>query len=46
MASHLEKTIEPGQAEVLRRLADDFELFALGLNKVRREWERLPADLG
>jgi len=45
LASHMESATEPEQAVVLRRLADDFELFALGLNKVRREWERLPADL-
>ncbi len=46
LASHLEKQTEPEQAGVLRRLADDFELFAIGLNKVRREWERLPANPG
>lgn len=45
LASHMEGETEPEQSVVLRRLADDFELFALGLNKVRREWERLPADL-
>ena len=45
LASHLESETEPEQACVLRRLAEDFELFALGLNKVRREWERRPADL-
>ena len=44
LASRLEDEAEPAQARVLRRLADDFELFALGLNKVRREWERLPGD--
>jgi hypothetical protein len=28
------------QAPVLRRLSQEFELFAYGLNQVRREWER------
>jgi hypothetical protein len=33
---------EPYQAEapVLRRLSEEFELVAFGLNQVRREWER------
>ncbi len=29
------------EAPVLRRLSDQFELCSLGLNRVRREWERL-----
>ena len=45
LASHMESEFKPEQACILRRLADDFELFALGLNKVRRQWERLPAGL-
>src|SRR5262249_13180207 len=28
------------EARVLRRLSDEFELFAYGLSQVRREWER------
>jgi hypothetical protein len=28
------------EAPVLRRLSEEFELFAYGLNQVRREWER------
>src|SRR5205085_4786721 len=32
------------EAAVLRRLSDDFELCAYGLNEVRREWERAQAD--
>jgi hypothetical protein len=33
------------EAPVLRRLSDEFELCAYGLNQVRREWERnRPAD--
>jgi len=32
---------------VLRRLSDEFELCAYGLNQVRREWERsLPTETG
>jgi hypothetical protein len=35
------------EAAVLRRLSDEFELCAYGLNQVRREWERnLPAETG
>jgi hypothetical protein len=30
----------PEEAPVLRRLSEDFELCAYGLNQVRREWER------
>lgn len=34
------------EAPVLRRLSDEFELFAYGLNQVRREWERNPESGG
>lgn len=34
------------EAPVLRRLSEEFELCAYGLNQVRREWERLPPDSG
>ncbi|MBX3444426.1 MAG: hypothetical protein KF774_18650 [Planctomyces sp.] len=30
------------QAPVLRRLSEEFELCTVGLNRVRREWQRLP----
>lgn len=33
------------QAPVLRRLSDEFELYAYGLNQVRREWERAQPDV-
>jgi hypothetical protein len=33
------------EAPVLRRLSDEFELFAYGLNQVRREWERAQPDM-
>jgi hypothetical protein len=33
-----------GEAPVLRRLSDEFELCSAGLSHVRREWERLPLD--
>jgi hypothetical protein len=32
------------EAPVLRRLSDQFELCGLGLNRVRREWERMAAQ--
>ena len=32
------------EAAVLRRLADEFELCAFGLNQVRREWEKAVPD--
>ena len=31
------------EAPVLRRLSQEFELCTYGLNRVRREWEKLPA---
>lgn len=34
------------QAGVLRRLSEDFELVAFGLNHVRREWEQFRPDGG
>ncbi len=34
------------QAPVLRRLSEEFELVAFGLNQVRREWERTPPAPG
>jgi hypothetical protein len=34
------------EAPVLRRLSEEFELCAYGLNQVRREWERLRASRG
>jgi hypothetical protein len=33
-----------GDAPVLRRLSDEFELCAFGLSRVRREWERHEAE--
>jgi hypothetical protein len=33
------------QAPILRRLSDEFELCSVGLNRVRKEWQRLPQDL-
>jgi hypothetical protein len=34
------------EAPVLRRLSDEFELYAYGLNQVRREWERQQPEVG
>lgn len=47
IASSYEDTpSEREQAPVLRRLSSEFEIFAFGLNQVRREWERLPQQGG
>jgi hypothetical protein len=37
---YVASTLDSGQAAVLRRLSDEFELCAFGLSRVRREWER------
>ena len=34
------------EAAVLRRLSEEFELVAYGLNQVRREWDRTGPDAG
>jgi hypothetical protein len=34
------------EAPVLRRLSQEFELYAYGLHQVRREWERARLDVG
>ncbi len=34
------------EAPVLRRLSEQFEMFSYGLHCVRREWEKLPEELG
>jgi hypothetical protein len=34
------------EAPVLRRLSNEYELCAYGLNRVRREWEHLPSTEG
>jgi hypothetical protein len=31
---------------VLRRLSEEFELCAFGLNQVRREWQRVDPEAG
>ncbi len=43
---YLASTLSSGtdQGTVLRRLSDQFELCALGLSRVRREWEKLDTD--
>ena len=40
IASTFEEDAYREEAPVLRRLSEDFELCAYGLNQVRREWER------
>ncbi|MFM7148532.1 MAG: hypothetical protein ACKO23_01695 [Gemmataceae bacterium] len=44
IASRFEDEPYQEEAPVLRRLSEDFELVAYGLNEVRREWERLSRD--
>jgi hypothetical protein len=43
IASTFEDEPYKEEAPVLRRLSNEFELCAYGLNQVRREWERAPA---
>jgi hypothetical protein len=44
---YLASTLSDGSVErtVLRRLSDQFELCALGLTRVRREWEKFESDM-
>jgi hypothetical protein len=44
IASTFEDDPYRDEAPVLRRLSEQFELCAYGLNQVRREWERLPGQ--
>jgi hypothetical protein len=43
---YLASTLSRGgdRGSILRRLSDQFELCAIGLSRVRREWERIEAD--
>ncbi len=41
---YLASTLEGEEAPILRRLSDQFELYAFGLSRVRREWEKLETD--
>ena len=42
LASQFEEEPYREEAPVLRRLSIEFEMCSFGLNRVRREWERLP----
>src|SRR5437588_495235 len=44
IASTLEEDPYREEAPVLRRLSEEFELCAYGLNQIRREWERQRAE--
>ncbi|MFM7148873.1 MAG: hypothetical protein ACKO23_03425, partial [Gemmataceae bacterium] len=44
IASQFDEEPYQEEAPVLRRLSEDFELVAYGLNEVRREWERLSSN--
>jgi hypothetical protein len=46
IASTFEEDPYRAEAPVLRRLSEEFELCAYGLNQVRREWERGRASFG
>ena len=46
IASTFEEGPYRAEAPVLRRLSEEFELCAYGLNQVRREWERGGPDAG
>jgi hypothetical protein len=46
IASTFEDEPYRSEAPVLRRLSDEFELFAYGLTQVRREWEKLEKQQG
>jgi hypothetical protein len=46
LASTLTEEPQAGRSAVLRRLSAEFELCSEGLRRVRREWERLPQQLG
>ncbi len=43
IASTFDEEPYQDEAPVLRRLSRDFELCTVGLNRVRKEWEKLPA---
>jgi hypothetical protein len=45
IASTFEEAPYREEAPVLRRLSEEFELCAYGLNQVRREWERKQPDV-
>lgn len=44
IASRFEEQPFEDEAAVLKRLSDDFELCRKGLNRVREEWDVLPAE--
>ena len=44
IASRFEHEPFEEEAPVLKRLSEDFELCRTGLNRVREEWDRLPAE--
>jgi hypothetical protein len=46
LASKFEAAEYQEEVPVLRRLSEDFELVAYGLNQVRHEWERQPGAPG
>lgn len=45
IASTFEDEPYQQEAPVLRRLSREFELYSFGLNRVRKEWEKLPETI-
>ncbi len=45
MTSRIAADREPGEADLFRRLSEQFEVCAVGLREVRREWEERRPDL-
>jgi hypothetical protein len=41
LAADCDRHHSPADAQVLRRLGDEFELCAVGLNEVRKEWDEM-----
>jgi hypothetical protein len=44
ITSRLDEEDRPAEAELFRRLSEQFEVCAIGLREVRREWEELASD--
>lgn len=44
IASRFDEEPYEEEAEVMRRLSDDYEMCRHGLNRVRKEWDALPAE--
>ncbi|MBN9520750.1 hypothetical protein J0H58_19895 [bacterium] len=45
LTSRMDASTQPGDADLFRRLSEQFEVCAVGLREVRREWEERRPDL-